>query len=38
VVHAKGGGAYGVFEATEDVSQYRDHLVSNIAGHAGLPR
>jgi catalase len=22
VVHAKGGGAYGVFEATEDVSQY----------------
>src|ERR1019366_5682179 len=22
VVHAKGGGAYGVFQATEDVSQY----------------
>src|SRR6202158_2899928 len=22
VVHAKGGGAYGVFEATEDVSQF----------------
>jgi catalase len=22
VVHAKGGGAYGIFEATEDVSQY----------------
>src|SRR3978361_1841774 len=22
VVHAKGGGAYGFFEATEDVSQY----------------
>jgi len=22
VVHAKGGGAYGVFEATQDVSQY----------------
>jgi catalase len=22
VVHAKGGGAYGYFEATEDVSQF----------------
>jgi catalase len=37
-VHAKGGGAYGVFEATEDVSQYRDHLVSNMPATPGLPR
>jgi len=50
VVHAKGGGAYGVFEATEDVSQYtkadmftkskRTDMVirfSTVAGELGFP-